>query len=184
MKTIEVADEMYDALMKLSKEMTSQDMRGTKMPHMFQVQTNETVAAYPGCGEEVWVNDDGDELETDEEVRLFVHQHIYENDESINHLDDEKAKQVAKERVDEMDEADLCEYLEEECNEGWRTVSVTTERRYQNTFFTAKACEEHIESNKHHYKEPICYLNHAWRNPEMDLVATFLCELSGGKLYQ
>ena len=73
-------------------------------------------------------------------------------------------------------------YLETH-NYNWRRLEVTTEDRYQNTFFTAKACQEHIDSNDYHYKSPDVFLNHAWRNPEMELIATFLCELSGGKLH-
>lgn len=182
MKTIEVTDEMYNSLMELSKEMTSQDMRCTRMPHMFQIRTTEQVAAYPGQGEEIWVNGEGNELETEDEMREFVWQDIYENDESINHLDDEKARIEAKRKVNEMDEDDLCYYLD--CHsDNWRRVQVTKEYRYQNAFFTAKACEDHIRANNYHYNEPVCYLNHAWRNHEMELVSKFLCELSGGKLY-
>ena len=181
MKTIEVTDETYDALMELSKEMTTQDMRCTAMPHMFQIRTTEQVAAYPGQGEEIWVNDEGDELETEDEMREFIQQHIYENDESISHLDDEEAKKEAKKKVDDMDEYDLEEYLVDIHNDNWWKVNVTTMHKYQNTFFTAKGCEDHIKANNYHYNEPICYLNYAFRNPEMELVSKFLCELSGGK---
>ena len=182
MKTIEVTDEMYDSLMELSKEMTTQDMRCTRMPHMFQIKTTEQVAAYSGCGEDVWVDEEGNELNDDKEIREYVLQDISENDESVLHLDEKEAKDFAKGKVDEMDEDDLEEYLENN-RHNWRKVEVTTEDKYQNTFFTAKACEAHIEANHYHYKDPKCYLNHAYRNPEMELVATFLCELSGGKLH-
>ena len=37
-KTIEVSDEMYDKLIELATEMTTQDPRGTRMPHMFQIR--------------------------------------------------------------------------------------------------------------------------------------------------
>lgn len=181
MKTIEVTDEMYEALMELSKEMTTQDMRCTAMPHMFQIRTTEQCSAYPGQGKEIWVNGEGDELQTEEEMREFIQQHIYENDESISHLDDEEAKKEAKEKVDEMYDYNLEEYLEET---HWCKVNVTTEHKYQNTFFTAKGCDEHIKANHYHYNEPVSYLSHAWRNPEMELVSKFLCELSGGKIHK
>lgn len=183
MKTIELSDEMYNSLMELSKEMTSQDMLCTAMPHMFQIKTKEQVAAYPGQGMEIWVNSEGDELETEEEIRAFIHQSIMENDESINHLDEDQAKTAATKKVDEMDETDL-ELILEESNENWWKVNVTTESKYQNTFFTSKACKAHIKANHYHYKEPTCYLNHAFRNDEMELVSKFLCELSGGKLHR
>ena len=37
-KTIEISDEMYDKLIELANEMTTQDPRGTRMPHMFQIR--------------------------------------------------------------------------------------------------------------------------------------------------
>jgi hypothetical protein len=184
MKKIEVSDEMYQALMDLSKEMTSQDMRCTKMPHMFQVRTEKQVAAYPGQGDEMWVSDEGDKLNGEDEIREFIVEYIYENDESIHHMDDTEAKVEAKMKVSEMDYSDLENYLEEEHPDNWCKVNVTTEHEYVNTFLTAKACEEHIKANDYHYKNPVCYLNHAWRNPEMELVSRFLCELSGGKLHE
>lgn len=182
MKNIKVTNKMYKALMELSKEMTSQNMRCTRMPHMFQIRTTEQVAAYSGCGETVWVNEEGDELSTDEEIREFVYQDILENDESIIDFDDKEAEKLAKKKLDEMDDYDLTYFLEEHRN-NWHTVEATTEKKYQNTFFTAKACEEHIKANDYHYNEPISYLKHAWRNPEMELVSKFLCEISGGKMH-
>ncbi len=180
MKTIEVSDEMYDSLMELSKEMTSQDMLGTRMPHMFQIKTEKQVAAYPGCGYEVWVESDGEELSSDSEIREYISKYIYENDEDISRLDDDEAEKLAKEKVADMDEWDIKSWLEEK---EWWGVEVTTESKYENTFFTSKACQEHIDANHYHYKNPRVFLNHAWRNPEQELVSRFLCELSGGKLH-
>jgi len=183
MKTIEVTDEMYNSLMELSKEMITQDPLSTRMPHMFQIETTEEVAAYVGCdGDEVWVNEDGDELRSEEEIREFIQQYIHENDESIIHLQDESARSQSRQKVEEMDDWDLSSFLEN-LRDNWRMVEVTTMKKYANTFFTSKACKEHIKLNDYHYKKPRCYLNHAWRNPEMELVSKFLCELSGGRLH-
>lgn len=178
MKTIEVSDKMYESLINLSKEMISQDNRSTAMPHMFQIRSKRQVAAYDGQGEEVWVDEDGDELTTDLEIKNYITTHIYENDESTNELIDEEALKFATDKVAEMDSSDYEEYLENVCNDNWRKVNVTTAYEYKNTFFTAKACESHITQNHYHYNEPTSYLNHAWRNPEMELVSNFLCGLT------
>ena len=183
MKTIELTDEMYEALMELSKEMTTQNMRGTAMPHMFQIRTTEEVAAYDGQGEEIWVDEDGLELRDEEEMRTYISEHLYENEDNLPE-DEDEAEREAKALVAEMDSYDLEDYLENVHSDNWRKVNVITEYRYQNTFFTAKACEEHIKSNSYHYKDPVSYLKHAWRNPEMELVSKFLCELSGGKIHK
>lgn len=179
MKTIKVSDEMYEKLIELATEMTTQDMRITQMPHMFQVRENKEVAAYDGCGQDIWVNNEGNTLRSEDEKREYVINHIYENDDDFVDLDDNKADIASKKKGNKMDEWGLDDYLQEEINEDWRRVQVTTEPRYSNTFFTAKACQEHIDSNDYHYTEPTVYLNHAWRNPEMELVSEFLCNLVG-----
>lgn len=176
MKTIEITDEMYDSLMKLSKEMTTQDMRCTRMPHMFQIKTTEQVAAYDGCdGEDIWIDEDGNELNNDESIRDFIKEDLYDKEFDTD-------KYVIDKRVEEMDEDDTDNYLNNHRG-NYRRIRVTTENKYQNTFLTAKACKEHIKANGYHYNNPICYLNHAFRNPEMELVSRFLCELTGGKLH-
>lgn len=39
---------------------------------------------------------------------------------------------------------------------------------YENSFLTRRACEMHIKRNHYHYKTPVVYTNHAWRNPEFE----------------
>ena len=38
MKSIEISDEMHAKLIELATEMTTQDPRATKMPHLFQIR--------------------------------------------------------------------------------------------------------------------------------------------------
>ena len=184
MKNIQVTDEMYEALMKLSKEMTTQDMRSTRMPHMFQVRETKNVAAYSGCGSEIWVSDEGEALKTEEELRGYICEDIIETLMSNDsEEDEEEAKMIAFSRVQKMDEDDLGDYLDNMSMENWRIVEETTENFYTNTFFTAKACQNHIDINADKYTKPVVYLRHAWRNPQMELVSKFLCEISGGKIH-
>lgn len=44
-------------------------------------------------------------------------------------------------------------------------------------FFTEKACRQHIEENKHHYRNPMDYLNFAFRNPEMETLLGILSKI-------
>jgi hypothetical protein len=49
---------------------------------------------------------------------------------------------------------------------------------YKNAFLTAKAAQEHLDSNYYHYHpDADVYLHHAWRNPEAELVTEFLLSL-------
>ena len=50
-------------------------------------------------------------------------------------------------------------------------------------FFTAKACQEHIDENRHHYGPDVTtYGISCWRNPEMQAVQKHLIEGSGNKV--
>jgi hypothetical protein len=165
MKTIEVSDEMHDFLMELSKEINSQDHRCTAMPYFFQIQTKKEVPSPEGCGNEAWYKDDNT-IESEEEIN----QEIFEI----------KEEQLSIDEIKKLDNWEKEEILE---GSGWRKIYYTTENQYENAFFTAKACELHIKKNDYHYREPVSYLQGAWRNPEMEMIMKFLCELSGGKLH-
>lgn len=179
MKNIEVSDEMYEALMELSKEMVSQDPRCTAMPHLFQIQTEQQIPAYDGCGEEKWVDGDGGELNSEEEEIDHIADHIF--DTELDDKMEELTKEAAKEKAEKWTKEEREVFLR---GQDWHDVEVNTQMVYQNCFFTAKACEDHIERNDYHYNTPTVYLNHGWRNPEMELVSKFLCEISGGKVHK
>ena len=168
MKTIEVSDAMYDFLMSLSKELNTQDNRGTAMPYFFQIETKEKVYTPEGCGTECYVNDDS-EIETDEEIKEAI-----AGIRGIDVVDFEKY-------FTELDGGEQEDIL---LRNGWRKVNYQMVDKYQNAFFTAKACKEHIAQNNYHYNEPVDYLSHAFRNPEMKLVLKFLTELTGGSLHK
>lgn len=180
MKTIKVSDEMYNSLVELSKEINSQDHRGTQMPYIFQIQTKEEVAAYPGNGETIW-GFDGSVLRTEDEIKECIMEHLYENDADFSQLNDGEAKTLAKKKVNAMSEYERESWLRDH---EFREVEVTTNEVYQNAFFTAKACKQHIKNNNYNYQDPIDYLSYGTRNPELELVFKFLCELTGGKLHK
>ena len=171
---VDIPDEMYDALLAMANEMVSQDSRSTAMPFMFQIETEQQVAAYPGCGEEIWVSEDGEiEFSDYDEVREYILQEFKDNWE--DDIDDSEVEIKAKEKLDNMDDDECEEWI---TDRGFYIVNVETKKKYINTFFTAKACDEHIRLNHYHYNNPRSYLNHAWRNPEMDLVTEFLKHIS------
>jgi len=170
MKTINVSDEMYKALRELSKEITHQNHRHTGMPYIFQIQTQEEVSVGEGQGEEVWVCDGHviptqDDKEIMEVVREW-HDNLSDEDFELSI----KNRDIAIE--DSLDSA------------GYYKANRDYVDRYQNAFFTEKACKEHIKRNSYHYNEPVDFLSYAYRNPEMELVMKFLCELTGGKLHR
>lgn len=166
MKTIEISDEMYASLMELSKEIANQDHRATAMPYFFQIQTKELIHVPEGNGTMCWVYD-GVSIESEEEIN----QALYEW----------KSEAVPLEEIAKMDEFEKESMMEEA---GYWKAWYDHTYKYQNSFFTAKGCKQHIKENHYHYTEPTDYLNHAGRNPEMELVMKFLCELSGGEFHR
>jgi len=170
MKTIKVNDEMYEFLMNLSEELNTQNHRCTAMPYFFQIQTKEEVAAAEGCGIEAWYYD-GSKIETDEDIRETIFEYKeWDNDSKEDN-----------ELYNNLDGGEIEELLEDM---GFYKINYELSDKYENAFLTEKACREHIRLNDYHYREPIDYLFFAFRNPELEMVLQFLCELSGGKIHK
>lgn len=161
MKIIQVTDEVYESLVEISKLMNAQNNRATAYPIIFQIQTNEQVAVPEGCGTEGW-HQDGAVIETETEMV-----------NAINDYQDYEEMTVAKFVALESWEQD--EIMEEA---GWQKMNFDYQHKYQNAFFTEKACHEHIRLNSYHYAEPKSYVDHAFRNPEMEIVQNFLINLT------
>jgi hypothetical protein len=166
MKTIEVSEEMYDKLIGLATEMTTQDPRGTKMPHMFQIRDWKKQYDWGLNGNtHIWVGDYGEEIETLDEFKEYLENNGIDIPENIEDIWN--------------DHWDMEDFLEEK-NIVLKQCSYSLVPEYTNHFLTAKAAEEHLRLNDYHYhKDADVYLNHAWRNPEMEMVSEFLCGLVG-----
>jgi hypothetical protein len=175
MKTIELSDEMHEFLMNLSKELNTQDHRGTRMPYIFQIQEKKEMPAHEGSGDEVLYNNE-DECEVrrlDEKIEWLCE---WAHDNAFGlHSHEEIRKQY-----ESLSEYDIDSLLEDK---GFSKYNVQEIDVYSNAFLTSKACDEHIQCNKHNLNNPVNYLSGAFRNPELEKVMQFLCELSGGKLH-
>ena len=178
MKTIEVTDEVYAKLIELATEMTTQDMRGTRMPHMFQIRDWKKVYDAELNGDTVFWLDRLNiiEIETVEDLIDYL-----KNDDI--EFDEDEIKEMWSDWKDMLFNDDLKDWLEEK-QVDLEEYSYSLEPVYTNCFLTAKAAQAHLESNHYHYhKDADVYLNHAWRNPEADLVSTFLCSLVGKEMH-
>lgn len=174
MKTIQVTDEMYDFLIELSKELNTQDNRCTAMPYYFTVRETKEVPAHEGCGEEVLYSSEYEtELRTEEEKREWIKEHEEYFQGTI-------FKCEAAD-IENQTSYDLDIMLGELC---FDKIYVNTDYTYDNCFLTSKACDEHIRINRHNLKQPVNYLNHAFRNPELEKVLKFLRGLTNCKLHK
>lgn len=178
MKTIELSDEMYAKLIELATEMTTQDPRGTRMPHIFQIRDWKKVYDADLNGDVHIILDRGNGIEIETYDQLID----YLNDFEIEFVEDE-IKEMWDNRAEYSWQSDLVDWLQERVSDiVEHSYSLVPE--YTNSFFTAKAAQEHLDKNHYHYhKNADVYLNHAWRNPEAELVSTFLCELVDKELY-
>lgn len=179
MKTIEVSEEVYVKLIELANEMTTQDPRGTRMPHMFQIRDWKKVYDESGNGDNTfWLDRTCDPIEIEKLEDLLE----YLRSEDIEH-DVDEIKSMWADWESHSWSNDLKDWIEENCPnlEQW---SYSMEPVYTNCFLTAKAAQEHLDSNHYHYHQKAnVYLNHAWRNPEAELVSEFLCNLVGKKIH-
>ena len=166
MKTIEISDEIYKELIELATEMTTQDHRCTAQPYIFQIREIEEVPAADGNGTMAWWQDGG-KIETDEEI-----------EEAVNEY---KEWDEATTRFNFLDPDEIEEILE---SAGYMKIWYEEKEVYQNAFLTAKGCQEHIKRNSYHYNQPVDYLSHAFRNPEIELVSKFLCGLVGKQIHK
>ena len=164
MKTIKVSDEMYDKLISLATEMTTQDPRGTKMPHMFQIRDWKKQYDWGLNGDtHIWVGDYDEEIETLDEFKDYLENNGFGIPENIEDIWN--------------DHWDMEDWVESN-NIELKQCSYSLVPEYTNHFLTAKAGEEHLRLNDYHYhKDADVYLNHAWRNPEMEIMSEFLCGL-------
>ena len=161
MKTIEITDEMYNALMEISKELNTQNHRCTAMPYMIQLSEKKEVAAYEGCGETYWFGNEGEKLYTEDDENEVIKEHLqekYGTDDSFEELED-------------YEKESILEDLE------YRKLEVTQEDELSNFFFTDKGLRDYYGKDVNTYMTGVT-------NPELKTVMTFLCELSGGKLHR
>lgn len=179
MKTIEIDEEMYAQLIELATEMTEQDPRSTRMPHIFQIRNWRKVYDESGNGDHMfWLDRTSEPIEIEKIDDLLS----YLQNEDIEH-DPEQIKSMWSEWESGSWVLVLNDWIEENCPnlEYW---SYSMEPVYYNAFLTAKAAQAHLDANYYHYHEKAdVYLNHAWRNPEAELVTKFLCSLIGKPLY-
>jgi hypothetical protein len=171
---IEIEKEVYDKLLALANSMVTQDPRGTRMPHIFQIRDWKKVydADLNGDVHIFLDRTEGNEIETADELIEYLNDNEIEFDEI-----------QIKDMWDDDFDFGLPDWIEEYAPRLHRH-SYSLEPFYVNSFLTAKAAQEHLDRNYYHYhKDADVYLNHAWRNPEAELVSEFLLSLINQKLY-
>lgn len=154
-------NELKDAK-ALAIRLKTQDNRCTALPICFLLQDVEEKRAFhqgefvlfaDDCGEE-WKGEDEDDI---------IRQIFNSRKEDINC------------EIDDYDKAedDLLEEIKEEV-EG-NCYEMNHEFVTKRIFLTEEAANNHLKANRHHYSDKArIYVDHCWRDPEMELVYKIL----------
>lgn len=157
MKTIEINDEDYEFLMNLKSELNAQDCRCTASPYYYTIRIKKRIIVPEGCGTEFLYKDDI-ELEEKEEIIEY----LLDNGETLS-----------EEKLNKLDVGRLfCRMMD---YHDFKLGEYDYEYVYENVFLTEKSCEHHIPIKKHNLgEEPVSYVDHAYRNPEMEKLLNIL----------
>jgi hypothetical protein len=174
MKTIEISDELYDQLMDIVKEMTTQDNRCTAYPFFYQIRDWERVYDSDLNGSiPILIDRNGDytTVESSKDLMEYLEYRDIEFDkEEINGLWEDYQTGFGWE---------LEEYLEEKGLTDLEKMSYSLEPVYKNAFLTEKEAQRHLETNHYHYHPNAdTYVNHAWRNYDMETLHKFITEIA------
>ena len=153
-------------LKELKHELNTQSSRMTGNPRMYQVrhekfrpdvnsEGNYFEAVYEGESLGIFEYT----LEDVEEVKSILRESAYDDEETLKEINEICLENLDNENID------FCCY-----NGNFEYV-------FNNSFLTEKACREHIECNRHHYRNPVDYLNYAFRNPEMEKLLRILSKI-------
>jgi|TARA_B110000483_G_C18118567_1_gene512629 hypothetical protein len=164
MKTIEVTDEMHEALMTISKELNTQNHRCTAMPYVIQVSKKEEIAAYEGCGETFWFGSEGYKLETEADEDEVIKEYLF----------DKYGREYFEDRFHNLEDYEKESILEEL---DYSKLEVTERDDLTDFFFTDKGLRSY-------YGEGVNTYMTGTQNPELKTIMKFLCEISGGKLHR
>ncbi len=172
MKTIEIPDNLYDKLIELADEYVNQDNRSTADPLYFSIEQQIATGCPDGCGDfTAYYNCDGGCISDLDDVESYL------NDEDYTLT----FESLLEKEID-FDSYEFEEFMDDYMPE-FRKLSMKYEPVYKNCFLTVKSCDAHIAQNHYHYSNSArSYGEHAWRNPDMEIIVKLLRTL--GKVKQ
>lgn len=167
MKISNLTKEDVKFLRELKQELNTQDNRMTANPRFYQIQHERFVASFDGEGNYFEAVSNG--------VRLGIYTY---DDEGLEELKDVLLADYDEEYSEDVEEINSLK-LEKLDNDSLdlKCYGGDYEHVYVNAFLTERACREHIAANRHHYRNPVDYLNYGFRNPELEKVLEILSKI-------
>ena len=184
MKTITIDDKTYEFLVNTGREILTQNNRCTAKPIVFVVQTKHEEVRPEECSDKhKIIDDEGCEVEIAElieDILSNMTEAILKDVFLVEFEEIEDGLRAATSLDDIMEVVDVDDYIKR-FRDYWRHVYFDEDHRYGGEgafFFTEKACHAHIDRNKHNYDQPRSYVEHAYRNPEIEQLCKFLTDLA------
>ena len=147
-------------LKELANKIRTQDNCGTRTPLFFQVRETKTRIVPEGYGDKsILVDTQGDYTEY-ETASDFV--------DSLDECELEELEDEEVEDLRNMSLSEIAEWAEDHGHDGVKCFSVEEYNTRYGSFLTSDACQKHIDQNHYHYKKPVCYADHVWRNYELE----------------
>lgn len=157
-----LTNEDIQFLKELANELKTQDRLCTGKPVIYQIREEEMITGidldytdnhclidtYDGC--EIY--------KSVEEAKEYFNDY-YEHDKDYKEflIDVNNAESLSE----------IYDVLESHDFECWYYTGYDKRHKYSNFFLTKKALDTHVKQNHYHYKNPDYFINHAWRNPEL-----------------
>lgn len=151
------------AAKELAIRLKTQDNRSTALPICFQLQDVEAKRAFGQGDFVIFTDHDGGEWIGDSEEDII--RQILE----VRREDIEECEPEAFDEEEARLEGEIYEEVKGDCYE--MDYEFVTKR----VFLTEEAAKNHLNANKHHYSDKArIYVDHFWRDPEMELVYRIL----------
>ncbi|NLI11164.1 hypothetical protein [Pelotomaculum propionicicum] len=166
-----LTDEDIQFLKELARELKTQDTLATAKPVFWQIEEKDLVVGF-------------DNYHSDDICLLLGYNYtpVFSVKEAVNTLKDwyDYSDEEMNTLTDFDDIEEFCEKRGIQCTK----TGYSYQKTYKNAFLTRKAIEEHIKQNHYHYKKPVRYCRHAFRNPELkrllQIVEKFDGQVSSG----
>lgn len=164
---INLEDSDFEYLKEMISNMRSQSNRCTRSPYYYTIQEDRKVyhSGWEMNDNWMWINTSR-ELEfdfDDESLKDYIVESCEDLPEDFEELWENNASGFEDLYFD-----DIVEKL------GFEKYCYSIEKVYSNCFLTEKDAENHIRINKHNLCNPETYVDHAFRNRDMELVVNLL----------
>lgn len=136
---------------------------GTRPPLWFLLQDAEEECVFSGEGGEYLIYYDNDSVYKGADCNEILQEIIAEYKENDENLNSDEINNF-REKID-LD-----------------AQEVKTRYETKRVFFTEKAANDHLKQNHYHYSSKVrIYVDHAWRDPEVELIRKLILSFAGDK---